>query len=326
MSKPNNIDENVLAKYVAGQATEQDLLALQNWLGSDTGNILELDKYRKIWDSNTKAVHDFEPNVSLAWQKVHQKINGNEQTKTIKFTPFFQKFSIAASVTLLLGVGLYFYFFKENPTVFQTVTSQNNSLEQILADSSKVFLNHYSNLEFPQQFSKIERRVKLKGEAFFDIKPDPEKPFNIEVDKLNIKVLGTSFNVEEDSLRVSVIVRSGKVEVAKSASEKEILIAGEAVVYDKIKRTFVRKNNADANEFAYYNKIFVFKNTSLAKVTQTLSKGYHTRIIVDNQELSNLKITTKFENVSLSNALQIIAETLQLKLEIENNSYVFVRK
>jgi transmembrane sensor len=327
MSKPNNIDENLLAKYLDGQANKHDLEALEAWLNADTANTLELDRYRKIWNLNSKSSIDFEPDVTLAWQKVQKRINAESQITPLitKQNPFLRNFSIAASVALLVSFGIYFYFFKERAINYQSIVSQNNSVEKMLSDSSKVFLNHYSKLEFPDQFSRSERRVKLKGEAFFDIKPNTEKPFNIEVDKLNIKVLGTSFNVEEDSLHISIIVKSGKVEVAKSASEKEILTAGEGVDYDKIKKSFSRKNNSDPNEFAYYNKVFTFKNTSLKQVTQMLSKGYHAKVTVGSQELSELAITTKFENESLPDALQIIAETLQLKLKIENNSYVFVK-
>ena len=328
MSKPNNIDENLLAKYLDGEATAYDLEALEAWLNADTANTLELDRYRKIWNSNSKSKIDFEPDVSLAWQKVQNRINTESPLKplTIKKNPFFRNFSIAASVALLVGFGVYFYFFKESSINYQSIVSQSNSVEKSLSDSSKIILNYNTKLEFPDQFSSSERRVKLKGEAFFDIKPNPVKPFIIEVDKLNIKVLGTSFNVNEDSLNISVIVRTGKVEVAKSASEREILTVGQALVYDKIKKSFSRKYNADPNEFAYYNKVFTFKNTSLKQVTQMLSKGYHAKVSVGSQELSELAITTKFENESLADALQIIAETLQLKLKIENNSYVFVKK
>ncbi len=320
------LDENVLARYLEGLATENDQSQIDVWLNQKSENILELDQYRKLWELRNQQNSSFEPDAEMAWQKVSKRINVDTQQLINIKKPIWRSLQLAASILLVGGLSIYFFIIKPNNPPFQSLVSENNTIDKILSDSSKVFLNYNSKLEYPDQFAWKERRVKLKGEAFFEIKPNPSKPFIIEANDLNIKVLGTSFNVKTDSVTVIVSVRTGKVRVAKSDSEYVILHAGQEVAYDKNAFTFNRNIKADANEFAYFSKVYSFKNTPLSEIAKTLSKGYHKNIKISSTDLQDLSLTTKFENESLENALQIIAETLQLEVKIENNAYVFSKK
>jgi transmembrane sensor len=321
----STINETLLANYLAGQATEQELKALDAWLAAETSHTLELDQYRKLWETRRQSAH-FEPDTNMAWQNVHSRINQPLPLAVPKKNIFANYMSIAASLALLLGIGWLLYFFNNKPTVYQTIVSENTSKQHSLADSSQVYLNHHSKIEYPEQFASNERRIKLQGEAFFDIKPNPLKPFVIDVNQLQVRVLGTSFNIAEDSLNITVTVRTGKVEVTNNIQQKEILLPGQAVVYNKKGQKLQRQAAPNPNEYAYYNKVFTFNNTSLAQVARSLSKGYHACIRVDGEQLSRLAITTSFENENLPDALQIIAETLQLEIKHENETYVFVKK
>lgn len=326
MSKPIHINDEVLARYLAGQGSQQDTQAIEAWLEADTAHVLELEKYRKLWELKAVKNGNFEPNTNLAWQKVASRI-ANEPTKQKNKTHvFLRPWSLAASVLLVLGIAGYIYYFKNNTSTLETITSHHGNVQKLLADSSRVFLNKNSSLSYPNRFAKNERKVKLSGEAFFDIKPMPEAPFAIEVERLQVKVLGTSFNIDEDSSTINVIVRTGTVEVAKQNGDKIVLIAGQQALYYKATQKLIKKYEADANEYAYVNKVFKFKNTKLSEVVRLMSKGYQTEISLNEKELGQLAITTSFENESLQDALNIIAETLQIKLEAKDKGYVFVKK
>ncbi|MCI7391301.1 FecR family protein, partial [Butyricimonas virosa] len=83
----------------------------------------------------------------------------------------------------------------------------------VLADGSQVWINSQSVLEFPAYFVKGERRVRLKGEAYFEVSKDVEKPFIVEVENKEIRVLGTSFNVNDYDGKFVTTLVTGKVDV-----------------------------------------------------------------------------------------------------------------
>ena len=81
-------------------------------------------------------------------------------------------------------------------------------------------------LSYPASFKGKTRSIKLKGEAFFNVAPDKEKPFIIDVNDVQVKVVGTSFNVRSYNGITEVIVETGIVQVTKAGETTE-LRAGE---------------------------------------------------------------------------------------------------
>ncbi len=67
----------------------------------------------------------------------------------------------------------------------------------------------------------VKREVKLSGEAFFDVVPNPQQPFYIYTDKMVVKVLGTSFRVKALGAEESVAVSTGKVSVYLKGQDLE---------------------------------------------------------------------------------------------------------
>ena len=64
-----------------------------------------------------------------------------------------------------------------------------------LMDGTKVCLNSNSKLKYPSEFGSGNRYVQLEGEAYFEVAKDPDHPFVVDVNNMQIKVLGTAFNV-----------------------------------------------------------------------------------------------------------------------------------
>jgi len=84
-----------------------------------------------------------------------------------------------------------------------------------LPDGTKVWLNARSEIQYPAVFIGSIRRVKLTGEAYFEVKHDKSNPFIVQTKKCNIKVLGTKFNVEayEDSDDFCTSLMQGSIDV-----------------------------------------------------------------------------------------------------------------
>jgi len=222
-----------------------------------------------------------------------------------------------------------------------------------LTDGSKVILEPFSSLKYPNLFIKNQREVVLKGEAFFDIKRDTTKPFVVYANETITKVLGTSFTIKafEGEKEVEVAVKTGKVAVyAKvnslpkktiKASEKfvirtdeQILIPipnkklevtpNQTVVFDKVNaemQKMVSKLSLPVKPVKQFQRL-KFDAEPLPIVFEALGKAYGLEINYD-EKLSNCLITTKLEEVSIFNKLDIICQAMDLEYK-ENEASIYV--
>lgn len=310
------LNEQILARYFSGEANEDELAQVNHWLEAAEGNQKILDDYYKIWKASEQDT--FKPNVDKAWEKVAAR---TVKRKRIAFIPW------AAAVAGILLVGSWLYFEQnEAEMAYTPVKSEKYSTTKILADGSTVTLNSFSLLEYPEHFEGDERRVRLIGEAFFDIQRDESKPFIIEANGTEIKVLGTSFVIEARDENVKVSVSSGKVEFSSPANEKVLLTVNEEAQYLAESDTIKTARINDRNIFAFKTKVFDFDKTDLSDVVSTLNKGYQTQISLGEGDWSAYKLSTRFENENLADVLLIVAETFDLNLSRKDSAYVFTKK
>lgn len=312
------IDDHILAKYFDETANTNELGQINSWLEEDSNNEILLKHYQKIWAAANTAVNNYQPNMDLAWEKVNSKISSKKKK------PNYLR--IAAAVTGLLLISTYLFIKNNEPIEYVSLISEKASQTKILADGSTVTLNSFSLLEYPEEFGKNERRIKLIGEAFFDITKNPDKPFIIEANGTEIRVLGTSFNISARDENVKVSVNSGTVEFRKTPEKKVILNKGEEAFYESVKDTIKTAPLLDRNIFAYKTKVFEFNDTHIEEVVDVLNKGYQTNIKLQGQNWADYTLTTRFENENLPEALGIIAETLHLKIQNRDKSYILAKK
>lgn len=313
-----NIDDQILAKYFAHKADERELGMINDWIEQDETHLKTLEQYHKIWLLSQKN-EDFNPDVNAAWRKV--------KLKTAAQKPKNSLLAIAASLAAILLLGMVWYqFAADKPSKMLSIKTDNESKELTLSDGSRITLNSFSMLEYPESFSKNGRDVKLTGEAFFEISPDPSKPFVILANGSEVKVLGTSFVIKARDKNVQVSVNTGTV-LFKTSNEQEVkLVKNQEAQYLAESDTIKVKLILDKNVFAFKTKIFDFDKTELSSVINQLNEAYQADIKLDNAILKKQLLTARFENEPLSNVLDIIAETFELELEVKEKSYYFKKK
>lgn len=306
------ITESLLAKYLASEASEKERQLIDEWLLEDPANKILLTEYKEIWErANLNDAPSF--NKERVYQKISEGIKEERQITSRAKTNRILKF--AASVILFVGLASAWLLFKNLPPAQLTKTATfGQKIKFTLPDGSLVFLNSGSELQYPEKFSENNRKVSLKGEAFFDVKRNENKPFIISTGPLQTIVLGTSFNINAyQKSKQSVSVVSGKVQVKNEAH---------AIILEKDQQVLVEEGKFEkqlitASEFSSWrNGVLIFKDTPMLEVAERLEKWYNVKIILQDEALQKCFFTGQFTKEKLPNVLEVLKETFGINYEI----------
>lgn len=318
----NHIDDELLVKYILGEANEGEKAAVERWIALQPQNQRYFDHFLLIWDTSKKVSIPAGINENDAWMRFQQRT----QQASMRPAPVrrigFPRRSLAAAVAILVVALLAFGYLLLKPSPqSQFITASTTPVHDTLPDGSVVTLNKNSNLKYSGNFAGHSRKVELRGEAFFAVAPDKNKPFVIEVGDITITVVGTSFNVKHSRGGTEVVVETGVVRVSRKNSTTE-LHANERLSIGTFDSTFVKEASTDKLHQYYRSRQFVCDATPLWKLVEVLNEAYDANIVIKNSELPSLQLTTTFNNESLDKILTIIAETLEISVERKNNEII----
>lgn len=316
--------ETLIIKYLSGQATPQEVEQLELWVKSDDANKAHFRQYRQAWN-----LSGYRPEMISGeknWEKLQAKLFEEQQaasSPTIFRTLLSSKtFRLAATVALLV-VTVFSVYYLVQPSR-QELAALDNPVSGLLADGTEVELNHGSKITYPGQFSSKERRVKLQGDAFFNVVADPEKPFIIETKDITIQVLGTSFyvNAPLDAPVVEVVVKTGRVAMISPLGDVLELSAGQKGIYNRNQGRLQRMPNTDPNYISWKTRRIEFEDTDLRQVAFTLSKTYQVKVELKNPELANCRLTATFSHQSLDEILTVIEDIFGISASRQGNTVI----
>ena len=282
--------------------------------------------------------------------KSEPEINGLI-SKPKKNNFLFRKIAVAAAlIGVIFSISIFLNSKKETANNFSAIIPKNieykiNNTKEIqllvLSDGTKVYLNPGSTLHFNKLFNGDTREVYLDGEAFFNVKKNPYKPFLVYYNNIITKVLGTSFRLAKNKSngQLTVEVKTGKVQVSENAnmlaSEKAItpiiLTPNQQVTYDKSFRRF------DATIVGHPVQVLVneespvlesqtlfFDQQKLNHVFGQLEKFYQIEISVENSATYNCVFTGDISNLDLFSALKIICIATNAEYEV-NGTKILIK-
>ena len=145
----------------------------------------------------------------------------------------------------------------------------------VLPDGTRVWLNAATELKYPVAFHAKERRVYLKGEAYFEVAPDKNRPFYVETEEVKIRVLGTVFDVNTHYTRgVRTVLVEGAVAL-EWGDQKEIRMKpGELADFDRTTTEVTLKEVDVTSYISWKEGYFVFEDEPLEEIMHTLSLWY----------------------------------------------------
>lgn len=312
----NSIDE-LLIRYLTDLATDDEKVEVVEWLNFNNENQNYFNKFKSVWESssNLKAYEEIDTESSL--KSIKKRIDFKPKPEA-KVKPLWMLMRVAAILVIFLGLYLIFSN-KDDITESISVVKIECTTEVktvILPDKSVVTLNLASLIEYPEKFDGNERRIKFKGEAYFEISPDKSKPFIIETGKSETKVVGTAFNLKAkvgektESIVVTegIVEFSGKTEATKHPVR---LVKGEkAILNNELKK----EKNEDPNFMSWKTGVFVFDDQRLKDALPVLSGYYKVEFELNDSLLSSYTLSGNYDKLKLDELIEVLEMTLNLKI------------
>lgn len=266
-------------------------------------------------------------NTDLAWNKLLTRFKQDglvPQKKVLQSAPGYPVWiKWAATFLLLIAAGSFYYLGFMRTGGDQMLALRNGgedvTLVKTLDDGSVVYLANNTQLSLPRHFDTDERRVRLQGEAFFDVSHDPMQPFRIEASNALIEVMGTSFSVKTFSEgQLEVYVEEGLVRVNLGGDQEVpvMVTAGEVLQVDG-----QQYQKAPANDLLlamWRHDRMHFKDESLENILRVINRNYNVSLMLQDPALGKRQLTVTFFNNSLSTITELIC--LSMNLEARNQS------
>ena len=313
--------DELLVKYLAEEATPPEQELVDEWVSSSEANRHYFQHFQLIWKDSQKLAATTVVNENKAWQRFQRRVKKTESAPAkIKA---FGWWRIAVSILIVAGAAWFTSTLLEKGSSDAEILSITikEVKRDTLPDGSVAVLNKHSELSYPARFKGKTRKVKLRGEAFFNITPNKEKPFIIDVNDVQVKVVGTSFNIRSVNGLTEVIVETGIVQVTKGNEVFE-LKAGERISLESVDTTSQKETSDDKLYNYYVSRTFVCDNTPLWKLVEKLNEAYGVNIRIGREELRKLPLNVTFDDESLEVILKIISQTLMIKVAKAGNEIV----
>lgn len=326
LAEKYTIDE-LIRLFLDHQIQDQQLKDLQLWVDAKPENKTYLIECQKIW-LFTSAQQKQKYNSDLAYKLfVGKQLAG--RTHNV-FAIHWQKYSFYAAIILLFilaGSLFHLYTVQSVPQEIKYLVEVPNGgrTKLYMPDSSEVWLNAGSNLEYSSRYGQESRTVKLKGEAFFKIAKNAGIPFIVQTDSMDIQVHGTSFNVRNftDMSAIKVTLLEGSIALQlKSEAFPLFLKPMEELTYKKEEKLLtvatVEKSLTD-----WRNGQLHFDFEPLCDIIRVLERQYNVKIQIDNPQLLNNTFYGGFNtDQSIKEIIEIICFGMSINYSLTDSTYI----
>ena len=325
INKQKVLVDNRIVKYFNGDLSTSEKLTFLREVEESPELKDEFISYRNVL--GLMALADNDNDKVIGRQSYNQFMR--KQSQRIVYKRFLRVCGYAAMIALLVGGTYVFTVQTQKADIVEL--AQNKIYVQagqraniLLSDGTEVWMNANTTMIYPSYFTGSERRIKLSGEAFFKVARNEKKPFIVSTDKLDVKVLGTTFDVSayEEWGHTSVSLLEGAVEV--KVDDKDIVLSPKEVLYHDEEKTVVGKLT-DENSFSWRYGIFTFEKESLSEVMKKLELYFHVQIIVKNEALKQKEFTGKFrQRDGIMDILKILQKVYSFKIHRDEVNNVII--
>lgn len=306
------MDKDLLVRFFEGRASLQEEMQIRQWMEASPENNQAFFKERKMFDAMTLLTEEDDNSRS-------------DKLLVFKGGWFRKLIEIAAVIAITVGITVFYQqsSSKQQMLAMQKImvpAGQRISLE--LSDGTVVWLNSRTRIEYPGSFAGDDRKVKLDGEAYFEVAKDAHKPFIVETAKGNIEVLGTKFNVEaysEDNIFATALME-GSVKVTRGDTQYKL--HPNQMVYLKNGKMHIAPIE-DLSLYRWREGLICFKDESFPNIVKKLEKYYGVEISIENSSVANYRCTGKFrQSDGVLYALRVLQKDVNFQFSRDEDNQI----
>ena len=303
------MDDHLLQKYLRNETSEEELAEVLDWLDAST----EIQRYLYRLD--------YISILNILSGEEHPRVSILSVSLWIRTAQGFS----AASAALLVCAGVSHYLadriLEYRTRDMMAITAPNGqSMSVTLSDGTTVWLNSGAKLEYPSIFSRKTRRVKISGEAMFEVKHDASRPFIVETFACDAEVLGTKFNILADARTAdfSAALLEGRLKILNRLGGGESFILSPNEQIDLVDGHLKLTRITDPDDFRWVDGLMNLNTLSFGEVIRKFENYYGVRITIDNPE--DMPVLKYHGKIRVSDGVDHALKLLQI-----TNNFSFTR-
>ena len=331
MEIPSHILENLTELYRNRYLGSEEIELLEAWLKDVDANP-EVERWLSYnWNRSENK------DIDISFDAIRTRIERNRLKSSRQairvFIRNFQK--VAAFLVIPISLISIYLLIERNsePLPMTLVTAKGERTHIYLPDSSEVWLNVDSKLQYATDYLAANRDLTLDGEAFFKVAKGKKFPFKVHTRNFCVTAIGTEFNVSayKNENVASTMLKEGIVELTyneTTVNERTIkIVPGDKVTLNFVQNS-IKIDKADAEgELSWTNGSLHFDNAPMDEVFRKIERWYNVRIAYDLKEFQNETLTVNIrDGETIDRLFAIIDETLGIDVKQTGNQYVIKRK
>lgn len=317
--------DDLLLKYFEGKMDALEKMELLSKVKSDEALKKEFIRWKNYYSLSLLKKQDQDSDEGRQALSKFQKKTKNSETKkhALKWATH------AAVVALFVGAVWYLAYNTGYHSIMRYATQMNEvyvpaglRTKIFLSDGTVVWLNSKSSLRYPSAFSD-QRNVELEGEAYFDVKPNPDQPFVVKTKGFTVRVLGTEFNVQAypGEKDCQVVLFKGHV-IVKDTIGNQLSLLPKQSAHITSKGVFL-DSMKELEERSWVGGIIMFTDESFGNIISKLNLYYDARIEISDKVVSSYRFTGKFrQSDGVETILKVLQRSYPFKIEQQNNRYI----
>jgi ferric-dicitrate binding protein FerR (iron transport regulator) len=345
----------LIIKFLSGHSSPGEDALILSWKNKSEENKQLFNDYRNAWvmSSQVQPVSSFNAREALSKLYAGIKLSNEAVKPAVHLEGLLRIAAVLLLAFIIGGISSAFIFHKLSVSpkvqICRFEAPKGSRAITYLPDGTKVWLNAESILEYTTDFNIAKREVKLTGEGYFKVKPNPSKPFVVKAGNFSVKAFGTSFNVKAypDENEVTTTLVEGKVEIeGKEKNNKKFtykMTPKQKVVYYKDEKQVIANNQGESNEVkgktqkvttlqsvpiisdanvktelytSWKDSLWIIQAEKLEDLAVMLERRYNVNIFFSSNEIKNYRFSGTIQHETLEQIFEIMRLTMPVSYSI----------
>jgi transmembrane sensor len=312
-----------LVDFVRGMITDKtEIKVIMDWIEMNPENHKIYNEILNCWALSGIRHETAQVDVDQQFRQFKRK------NFRIKLITEYLKY--AAAMLILLSFGALTQYLvsynirKQNISWCEVTVQLGQSVELVLSDSTKVWLNSGTKFRYPSDFSTKSRIVELNGEAFFNVTSDKKHPFIVKTAYLDVNVTGTRFNVaaynDNDKTDITLVEGNVALQNKNGNTIAELLPNMNAEFINSSNKLYLKKVNVDFYT-SWTTGTLVFRQESLGDIAKKLEKWYSVKIVFDHEDIKDIAFSGSIlKNKPIDQILEILTYISRIGYQMQTRS------